>query len=66
VERLYSPDELAEILNVDPYLIDDYLRRSASPIKKDISYCRYDREYFEKAITELRKSTKAPGKRELN
>lgn len=55
MERLYTREELAEILNIDPELIDFYLQRSTSPIEKDISYRRYDRDYFEEIIAEFRK-----------
>ncbi len=55
MERLYLPEELAEIINIDPELIDFYLQRSTSPIEKDVSYCRYDRNYYEKVVAEFRK-----------
>lgn len=55
VNRAYSPEELAEILNIDPELIDFYLERSLAPIEKDISYCIYDRNYYEEAMAEFKK-----------
>lgn len=59
MERLYSREELAEILNIDPELIDFYLQRSESPIEKDFSYCRYDLDYFEDIVAEFGREREA-------
>lgn len=58
VERLYSREELAEILNVDPELIDFYLLRSSLPIKKDIDFCRYDVDYFDEIFVHFEEEKK--------
>jgi predicted transcriptional regulator len=54
MDRNYTPYQLAEIMNIDPELVKYYLQRSATPtIKKDVSFFRYDRKFYDKVISEL-------------